>query len=128
MKHPHISDEAGPATLVALRGWPMIGFGAGLAVGVTHSLGLGPVGAETCAPEHTPEPLALPAPNSPARSAMEGPRPRCGLVRAGPHRAADVSWPSSYGSSPPDSSSLRARRALLRMRKYRRHAADEVAA
>lgn len=128
MNHPHITDEAGPATLVALRGWPMIGFGACLAVGVTRASGLGPVGAETCAPERTPEPLARPAPNSPARSATDGPRP--GAVRFKPDRAGPPMSPGDppYGSSPPDSSSLQARRALWGMRKYRRRAADEVAA
>jgi hypothetical protein len=128
MKHPHVSNRAGPATVAALLGWMIVGFSAGLAVGITPGRGLGGVCAETCAPERTPEPLARPASTSPARSATEGPRP--GAVWFEPDRTGPVRSPGHppYGSNPADSSSLQARHALLAKRRHRGRAVDEVAA
>ena len=126
MKHPYVTDRAGPATVAALLGWVIVGFGAGLAVGATHGPGLAGVCAETCAPEHTPEPLARPAPTSPARSATDGHGP--GAVWFEPDRTGPVASRDDppCSSTPAGPSSLEPHRPLLGMWRNRRSTAGEV--
>jgi hypothetical protein len=99
MRHPHISNDVPLATVVALLGWLIAGFGAGFALGSTRDNGVGVVCAETCAPERIPEPTPLRATTStPAPAADEtgqGAQP----VRTGRRRDAPTS-PDRPRSSP----------------------------
>jgi hypothetical protein len=91
MRQRHMSNDVPLATVVALLGWLIAGFGAGFALGSARDSGVRVVCAETCAPDRTPEPTAFRATTSTPAPAADGTGQGAQPVRAGPRRDAPTS-------------------------------------